>query len=188
VVEKRTKWRAMQGDLPIEKLYFIDETATKTNMTRAYGRCLRGKRLVDYTPNGHWNTTTFIAALTQNGMVAPMMLSGGMDGEAFLTYLEKFLIPCLKAGDVVVLDNLSTHKIAKARQKIEAAGAEFMFLPPYSPDLNPIENAYSKLKNHLRKSKARTLDTLENALAEIIELFPKQQCINYFKNAGYRTT
>jgi transposase len=187
VVEKRANWREMQRDLPLERLFFIDETSTKTNMTRAYGRCKKGQRLVDYTPHGHWNTTTFIAALTLNGMVAPMMLNSGMDGDAFLVYLEKFLIPCLKIGDIVILDNLPTHKIAKAKEKIEAVGAKFLFLPPYSPDLNPIENAFAKLKNYLRKSKARTLEALENAIAEIIELFPKEQCINFFKNAGYKS-
>jgi transposase len=146
---------------------FIDETWAKTNMARSHGRCRRGERLCMGFPHGHWNTTTFVAGLTLHGMIAPFVLSGPINRNAFETYVEKVLVPELRPGDVVIMDNLSSHKGPRARQLIEAAGARLMFLPPYSPDFNPIENAFARLKALLRKAAERTLDGLWTAIGRI---------------------
>lgn len=154
-------------------------------MARRHGRALRGQRLRASVPHGHWKTTTFIGGLRWTGMTAPMVLDGPMTGAWFLAYVEQVLVPTLSPGDIVVLDNLAAHKNASARAAVEAAGATLVFLPPYSPDLNPIENAFAKLKAMLRKAAARTLEQLWSAIAHIIDAFTPMECANYFAAAGY---
>lgn len=172
-------------DLDPKRLVFIDETGASTKMARRHGRAPRGQRLRASVPHGHWKTTTFVGALRLGGMTAPMVLDGPMDGAWFLAYVEQVLVPTLSPGDIVVLDNLPAHKGAAAREAIEAAGASLRFLPPYSPDFNPIENAFSKLKALLRKAAARRVDQLWAAIATAIDTFTPQQCANYFAAAGY---
>ncbi len=154
-------------------------------MARLHGRAPRGQRLRASVPHGHWKTTTFVGALRLSGMTAPMVLDGPMDGAWFLAYVEQVLIPTLSPGDVVILDNLPAHKGAAVRAAIEAAGASLLFLPPYSPDFNPIENAFSKFKASLRKAAARTVDQLWSAIANAIDAYTPQECANYFAAAGY---
>lgn len=157
-------------------------------MARMYGRAPRGERCVAAIPHGHWKTTTFTGALRVTGMTAPMTLDGPMSGDAFLAYIEQVLVPTLKPGDIVVMDNLASHKPEAVRIAIEAAGAELHYLPPYSPDLNPIENAFSKLKSLLRTAAARTIDELETAIKNALPTFKPTECANYFKAAGYSAT
>jgi len=164
---------------------FIDETGTTTKMARLRGRSARGERCRASVPHGHWKTTTLVAALRLDGMTAPMVIDGAMNGEVFTAYAETFLAPTLAPGDIVVMDNLPAHKVAPARQAIERAGASVLFLPPYSPDFNPIEQAFAKLKALLRKAAARTLETLEAAIAAALDSFNTQECENYFTNSGY---
>ena len=154
-------------------------------MARSHGRCPRGERLRMGFPHGHWKTTTFLAGLTLRGMIAPFVLSGPINRDAFETYVEKVLVPELRQGDIVVMDNLSSHKGARARQLVEAAGAQLLFLPPYSPDFNPIENAFAKLKALLRKAAERTVDGLWAAIGRIVPTFSPAECANYFAAAGY---
>lgn len=167
------------------RLVFIDETATKTNMTRLRGRSLKGKRLYGSAPFGKWGTQTFIAGLTTEGMIAPWVLSRAMDRNAFNHYVETQLAPALEPGSVVILDNLPVHKSKKAAKILKKHKCWFLFLPPYSPDLNPIEMAFSKLKAHLRRIGARTYDQLTKAIGDICDLFKPQECWNFFKAAGY---
>jgi transposase len=164
---------------------FIDETGASTKMARRYGRSLRGERCRAPVPHGHWKATTFVGALRIEGMTAPMLLDGAMHGAAFLAYVEQVLVPTLSSGDIVVMDNLPAHKLAGVRQAIAAVGAELRFLPPYSPDFNPIEMAFSKLKAFLKKVAARTKDDLWDAVAHGIQLFTPTECENYFTAAGY---
>ena len=164
---------------------FIDETGATTKMARLHGRAPRGQRLRSAIPHGHWKTTTFVGALRLTGMTAPMVLDGPMTGEWFLAYTEQVLVPTLRSGDVVILDNLPAHKGAAVRDAVEAAGATLLFLPPYSPDFNPIENAFAKLKTLLRKAAARTVDQLWGAIGESIDAFTPNECANYFAAAGY---
>ena len=154
-------------------------------MARRHGRAPRGQRCRAPVPHGHWKTTTFVGALRLEGMTAPMVLDGAMYGAAFLAYVEQALVPTLKPGDIVVMDNLPAHKPLAVRRAIEAAGAELRFLPPYSPDFNPIEMAFAKLKALLKKAAARTLDDLFDAIAKGIDTFTPQECRNYFAAAGY---
>ena len=154
-------------------------------MARLRGRRAKGRRLVAAVPHGHWNTTTFVAGLRIGRLDAPMVLDGPMNGAAFLAYVEQVLVPALTEGDVVIMDNLSSHKGVKVRAAIEAAGARLVFLPPYSPDFNPIENAFSKLKAFLRRAAARTREDLWRAIADIIDAFTPKECANYFAAAGY---
>ena len=154
-------------------------------MARLRGRCRRGDRFFASIPHGHWRTTTFVAGLRLGGMDAPMVLDGAMNGEAFLAYVRRVLVPVLRPGDIVVMDNLGCHRSAAARAAIEAAGAELRLLPPCSPDFNPIEQAFSKLKAILRKIAARTRDTLWNAVAIALDAFSPDECANYFTAAGY---
>lgn len=154
-------------------------------MVRRYGRALRGQRLVDAVPHGHWQISTFIGGLRDSGMVAPCVIDGAVDGTMFLAYIEQFLVPELKPGDTVIMDNLSSHKVAGIRAAIEAAGANLLYLPPYSPDLNPIEMAFSKLKSLLRARALRTMDELWKALGPISNAFSMSECQNYFRHAGY---
>ena len=164
---------------------FIDETGASTKMARLHGRAPRGKRLRVGVPHGHWKTTTFIGALRLTGMTAPMVLDGPMTGAWFLAYVEQVLIPTLSPGDVVILDNLPAHKGSAARAAIEAAGAKLLFLPPYSPDFNPIEMAFSKLKALLRKAAARTVDELWAVIGSLLGAFSPTECANYIAHAGY---
>ena len=164
---------------------FIDETGATTKMARLRGRAPRGQRCRAPIPHGHWKTTTLVAALRLDGMTAPMVIDGAMNGPAFATYAEAFLAPTLDPGDIVVIDNLPAHKIKGAREAIERAGAILLFLPPYSPDFNPIENAFAKLKAFLRKAAARTVPALHTAIAEALDAFTPQECANYFTNSGY---
>jgi transposase len=186
VAEARAQWRAGQADLNQERLVFIDESGASTKMTRLYGRCARGKRLVCAVPHGHWKTTTFVGALRHDGMTAPCVVDGPMNGETFLAWIEQSLVPTLRPHDIVVMDNLSSHKVKGVRQAIEAVGAVLHYLPPYSPDLNPIEQYFAKLKSLLRKAAARTRDTLDNAIAEALTRFSQTECANFLANSGYR--
>lgn len=156
-----------------------------TNMTRRYGRAPCHERLVCKTPHGHWKTSTFIAGLRHDGITSPFLIEGPMDGEAFRAYVTKILAPALNEGDIVVMDNLRTHKVEGIRRAIEAKGATLLYLPPYSPDFNPIEQAFSKLKAFLRKVAERTIDTLWNAVGSFLPLFRTEECRNYFTNSGY---
>jgi len=170
------------------RFVFLDETGTATNMTRRYGRSLSNQRLVAAVPHGHWRTTTFVAGLRQSGVVAPLVLAGPMTGRAFRAYVEQFLAPALEPGDVVVLDNLAAHKVAGVRQAIAAAGASILYLPPYSPDLNPIEQLFAKLKALLRKAAARTRDELWSAIGRLLDTCPSAECSNYLRHCGYGST
>jgi transposase len=176
---------AAQPELDPERLVFIDETGASTKMARLYGRSKRGTRCRAPVPHGHWMTTTFTGALRLSGLTAPMVLDGPMNTAAFLAYLEQILVPTLAPGDLVVMDNLPPHKAAAVRAAIEAAGAELIFLPPYSPDFNPIENAFAKLKSILRKAAARTREELWAVIADSLPKFKTQECENYFAAAGY---
>lgn len=184
-MRRRQAWFDGQLDLDPNALVFIDETGASTKMARRHGRAPRGQRLRCSVPFGHWKTTTFIGGLRLSGMTAPMVLDGPMTGDWFQAYVEQVLVPTLKPGDIVIADNLAAHKRAAARQAIEAVGASLLFLPPYSPDLNPIENAFAKLKAHLRKAAARNLDQLWAAIADAIDTFRPNECANYFAAAGY---
>jgi transposase len=171
-------WFNAQPDLDPERLVFVDETGASTKMARFRGRAKRGQRCRAPVPHGHWKTTTFTAALRLSGLTAPMVLDGPMNGDAFLAYIEQVLTPTLERGDVVVMDNLPAHRRAGVRVAIEAGGARLRFLPPYSPDFNPIENAFAKLKAILRKVAARTIDNLWNAIADALPKFTPKECAN----------
>jgi transposase len=186
VAEARLEWRAGQAEMTPERLVFIDESGASTKMTRLYGRCPRGKRLVCAVPHGHWKTTTFLGALRQDGMTAPCVVDGPINGEIFLAWIEQLLVPTLRRGDIVVMDNLSSHKVKGVREAVEAAGADLRYLPPYSPDLNPIEQFFAKLKALLRKAGARTIDALDEAIADALTRFSPTDCVNFLVNAGYR--
>ena len=181
----RRLWFDGQLDLDPEKLVFIDETGASTKMARLRGRAPRGERCRAGVPHGHWKTTTFTAGLRLSGITAPMVLDGPMDGTSFLAYIEQGLVPELKPGDIVIMDNLPAHKVGGVRKAIEAAGASLLYLPPYSPDFNPIEMAFAKLKALLRKAAARTIDQLWQAIADALNAFTADECRNYFTAAGY---
>jgi transposase len=170
------------------RFVFLDETGTATNMARRYGRCPSDARLVAAVPQGHWQTTTFIAGLRQSGVIAPLVLDGPMTGPAFQAYVEQCLAPALSPGDVVVLDHLAAHKVEGVRQAIVAAGASILDLPPYSPDLNPIEQLFAKLKALLRNAASRTKDALWAAIGRLLESFPPEECANYLAHCGYGST
>jgi transposase len=185
VAEARALWRERQPQLDPERLVFIDETWAKDNMVRLYGRCLRGRRLLDKVPLARWETTTFLGALRCEGLTAPMVLDGPIDGVWFLVYVEQVLCPTLRTGDIVVMDNLGSHRSPRIQQAVEARGASLLYLPKYSPDLNPIEKAFAKLKARLRKAAERSTEALWNRIGEILDDFTPQECANYFKAAGY---
>lgn len=185
VAEARAAWRTLQHELDPDRLVFIDETWAKDNMARLRGRCRRGQRLIDKVPMARWQTTTFLAALRLHGMTAPMVLDGPIDGDWFLAYVEQVLCPTLKPADIVILDNLGSHRSDRVRLAIEVRGASLLFLPKYSPDLNPIENAFAKLKAGLRKAGERTTDALWNRIGAIVDTYSPSECANYFRAAGY---
>ena len=185
VLSRREAWFEGQLDLDPHTLVFIDETGASTKMARLHGRAPRGERLRAAIPHGHWKTTTFVGALRLTGMTAPMVLDGPMTAEWFLAYTEQVLAPTLRPGDVVILDNLPAHKGNAVREAVEAAGATLFFLPPYSPDFNPIENAFAKLKTLLRKAAARTIDQLWRIIGNCLDAFTPEECANYFAAAGY---
>lgn len=167
------------------RFVFLDETGATTNMVRRYGWGPRSARLVDIAPHGHWKTTTFVAGLRSTGFVAPLVLDGPMTGAAFCAYVAQFLVPALKPGDVVVMDNLAVHKVAGVREAIRAVRAHLMLLPAYSPDLNPIEQAFAKLKAGLRKAGARTPEALWDTIGQLLDTFSPAECRNYLANSGY---
>jgi transposase len=185
VVAARAAWRESQPTLDPARLIFIDETWTKTNMTRHYGWAEVGHRLVDAIPHGHWNTSTFIAGLRRDGLVAPGVFDEAINGEAFLAYVEQVLAPSLRGGDIVIMDRLGSHKVAGVREAIEGAGARLLYLPPYSPDLNPIEQVFAKLKAMLRTKALRTVDALWKALGDLVPCFSPAECANFLRHAGY---
>jgi transposase len=185
VAAARTAWVDNQPGLDPDRLIFIDETGTSTKMARLRGRAPRGERLIGKIPHGHWKTTTFVAALRSTALTAPCVIDGPMNGNGFLAYVEQVLAPTLKPGDVVVLDNLSAHKVPGIREAIEAAGARLLYLPPYSPDFNPIEQLFAKLKALLRKAAERSLESLWNRIACLLDAFQPDECANYFRNSGY---
>ena len=188
VARKRAAWKLRQGEIDPQRVVFIDETWAKTNMTRTYGRSQQGTRVIERVPCGRWETTTFVGALRATGFVAPLTADGPMNGRLFLAWVEQHLAPTLSAGDIVIMDNLSSHKVAGVREAIEATGAELRYLPPYSPDFNPIELAFSKLKKLLRDGAARTIDKLWDLCGHILDEFTSEECRNYFKHCGYRYT
>jgi transposase len=185
VARRRAQWTKYQGKVDPARLVFIDETWTKTNMAPLRGWAPRGERLKASVPHGHWKTMTFLAALRSNRVEAPWLLDGPIDGDSFRLYVERVLVPTLRLGDIVVMDNLGSHKSAAVRQAIRAAGARLFFLPKYSPDLNPIEMLFSKLKHWLRKAAARTQNAVCDAIASILEDISETECANYFIEAGY---
>ena len=187
VARRRAQWTKYQDRVEPERLVFIDETWTKTNMAPLRGWAPRGKRLVAKVPHRRWKTTTFVAALRLNRIEAPWLLEGPIDGESFRTYVARVLVPTLRSGDIVIMDNLGSHKGKAVRDLIRSVGAKLFFLPKYSPDLNPIEQAFAKLKHLLRMGAARTVETVCAAIGEILGAFTPQECSNYFRNSGYPT-
>lgn len=188
VAEARARWAVWQTGLDPDRCVFIDETWAKTNMTRPRGRSLQGTRLVAKVPHGHWKTTTFLAALRTTGLTAPLVIDGPINGDLFLAYVEQHLVPTLQEGDVVIMDNLSSHKRVGVREAIQALGASLVYLPPYSPDYNPIELAFSKFKWLLRSSAERTVDSLWATCGRLLAEFTEAECRNYFRHCGYRYT
>jgi transposase len=157
---------------------FLDETWVKTNMTRLYGRCPVGERLIEYVPHGHWKTTTFLSALRADGLFVPLVVDGAINGAIFLAWVTQHLVPTLRSGDIVVMDNLAAHKVAGVRLALEAAGASVLYLPPYSPDLNPIENVFAKVKGEIRKRKPRTKESCDQLCGECLDWFSTTECSN----------
>jgi transposase len=188
VARRRARWRRHQHRLDPARLVFIDETWAKTNMVRTHGRCAVGQRLVDKTAHGHWKTLTFVAALRADRITAPAVFDGPINGRSFLAYVQQALVKALQPGDVVIIDNLGSHKGKAVRRTIRAAGAKLFFLPPYSPDLNPIEQVFAKLKGLLRAAARTTVAGLTNAIAAALDAFTPQECANYLRNAGYAPT
>ena len=185
MVEARAAWRELQKTLDPAKLVFIDETWASTAMTRRYGRAPSCERLPGFVPGGHWKTTTFIAALRHDRLTAPWVLDGPINGDGFLAYVQQALAPTLSPGDIVIVDNLGSHKVAGVREAIEAVGATLLYLPPYSPDFDPIEQVFAKLKSWLRKVAKRTIPTLWDAIGDALALFSSTECSHYFLISGY---
>ena len=185
MAEARERWREDQPSFDPAHLVFIDETVTSTNMARTRGRSRRGTRLVGLVPHGHWKITTFVAGLRCDAITAPFVIDHPMDGEIFLTYVRQCLVPTLSPGDIIVMDNLKPHKVAGVREAIEAAGATLRYLPPYSPDLNPIELLFAKLKALLRKAAEREIAALWDRIGNLHDAFSAEECANYFHHDGY---
>jgi transposase len=188
VARRRAQWIKYQDRVEPERLVFIDETWTRTDMAALRGWAPRGQRLPTKVPHGRWKTMTFLAALRHDRIEAPWFLEGPIDGDSFRLYVEKVLLPTLRSGDVVIMDNLGSHKGKAVRQFIRSAGAKLFFLPKYSPDLNPIEQVFAKLKHFLRKAAARTVEAVCLAIGEVLNLFTLEECASYFANSGYRRT
>ena len=185
IAQARAAWAVEQPALARRRLIFLYETAAATDMTPTRGRSIKGQRCLGHAPGGHWNTTTFVCALSTQGLLAPLVLDGPINGSAFRAWVEQFLAPALASGDIVVMDNLSSHKVTGVREAIEAAGATLRYLPPYSPDYNPIEQVFSKLKTLLRKAQARTLETLWTVIGSLLDQFSNSECENYIRHCGY---
>ena len=188
VARRRQQWFKYQGRVDAKRLVFIDETWTKTNMAPLRGWAPRGQRLYAQAPHGKWRTLTFLAALRHDRIEAPWLLDGPINGARFLIYIQNVLVPSLCPGDIVVMDNLGSHKGKAVRRAIRKAGAKLFFLPKYSPDLNPIEQVFSKLKHLLRKAAARSPDDICAAIAEALDRYTANECANYFRNSGYEPT
>jgi transposase len=187
VVERRRNFRIAGRFVSPDQLVFLDESGAKTNMTRLYGRSMKGTRCNDHTPNGHWKTMTLLSAIRSAEVIhdATVVCDGAMDGDTFLAYVEECLVPSLRCGDVVVMDNLPAHKVKGVREAIEGAGCDLWYLPPYSPDFNPIEKLWSKVKAWLRRAEAKTFDTLSDAVAAALRAVTPSECQNYFKSCGW---
>ena len=188
MARRRTQWKKYQGRLDPARLVFIDETWAKTNMTRTHGRAPRGERLIAKAPHGRWKTLTFLAALRHDRIDAPCVLDGPVNGLSFRAYVEQLLVPTLAPGDIVIMDNLGSHKGQLVRRAIRAAGARLFFLPPYSPDLNPIEQVFAKLKALLRKAAERSITATWQRIGQLLDAFTPQECSNYLRNSGYAST
>jgi len=187
IKQARDQWQADTAGIDPRRFRFIDESGAKTNLVRMHGRCPKGQRLLLSAPAGHWNTTTMIAAIGLEGVHAPFALDGGIDGDAFLVYVEKVLLPTLQGGEIVVMDNLSSHKLPGVAERIESAGAKVWYLPPYSPDFNPIENMWSKVKGVLRSIAARTFDSLVDAIRIALDRVAPSDLLGWFNHCGYTT-
>lgn len=185
VARRRRQWQSYQNRIDPSRLVFLDETWTKTNMAPLRGWAARGQRLPAKVPHGHWKTMTFLAALRHDRLEAPWLVDGPINGERFRLYVEKVLVPSLKPGDIVIMDNLGSHKGKAVRRAIRSAGARLFFLPKYSPDLNPIEKLFAKLKHRLRKAAKRTGEAVCDAIGQILDTLTPQECRNYFVQAGY---
>jgi transposase len=188
VARRRTRWKAHQASVDAKRLVFLDETWTTTTMARLRGWGRRGTRLIEPAPHGHWRTLTFIAALRHDRLEAPCVFDGPINGRRFLAYIEQMLVPTLKRGDVVIMDNLGSHKGQAVRRAIRAAGAHLLFLPPYSPDLNPIEQVFAKLKHLLRNAAERSVEATWRRIGHLLDRFSPAECTNYFRNCGYAST
>jgi transposase len=188
VKERRERWATDRPDLPSENLVFIDESGAQTNLVRRRGRCAAGERLVAAVPHGHWKTTTMISAVRLSGACASVILDGPVDADAFRTYVRWSLAPALGEGDIVIMDNLQSHKASGVKEMIEAAGATVRYLPPYSPDLNPIENMWSKVKENLRSAAARSFDALQQAVWSALDRVTPGDCAGFFRHCGYAAT
>jgi len=185
VAQKRRWWGILMQSQALGRLVFLDEAGADTKMTRRYGWGLKSSRVIGQIPQGHWKTTTFVAALRTTGLTAPLVLDGPMNGECFLAYVRQFLVPTLQPRDIVVMDNLSSHKQSGVLDAIRQAGADVFYLPPYSPDLNPIEKVFAKLKSLLRKCGERTREALWNRIGTSLDEFTPRECVNYIKSCGY---
>ena len=185
MARRRQQWKKYQSRLDPRRLVFIDETWAKTNMTRRHGRALRGRRVVAKVPHGRWRTLTFLAALRCDRIEAPWVLDGPINGLSFLAYVEQVLLPTLAPGDIVIMDNLGSHKRQAIRRLIRAVGAKLFFLPPYSPDLNPIDQVFATLKTLLRKADERTIEATWRRIGSLLDCFTPTECANYLKNSGY---
>jgi transposase len=188
VASRRASWKKYQGRLDAQRLVFIDETWTKTNMAPIRGWGLVGRRLIARVPHGHWKTMTFLAALRVDRIAAPCVFDGPINGETFQLYVEQVLVPSLEPGDIVIMDNLGSHRGQRVRSAIKGSGARLLFLPPYSPDLNPIEQVFAKLKHLMRKASERSVEAAWQRIGTLLGSFNEQECANYFRNAGYAST
>lgn len=185
IARKRRRWKNYQSRIAAQRLVFIDETWIKTNMAPLRGWGPRGERLAAKVPHGHWKTLTFIAALRHDRIDAPFVIDGPINGELFTLYVETVLAPTLNEGDIVILDNLGSHKGKAARQAVRNKGAHLIFLPPYSPDLNPIEQLFAKLKHLMRKAQERTHEATWRKVGHVLDMVSPTECANYFRNSGY---
>lgn len=185
VARRRDRWKSWQAGLDPSRLVFIDETWIKTNMAPIRGWGLKGRRVHGLAPHGHWRTMTFLGALRCDGLTAPCVFDGPINGQCFRAYVEQQLVPVLKPGDIVIMDNLGSHKSAAVRQAIKAAGARLWFLPPYSPDLNPIEQTFAKIKHWMRMAQKRSIEDTWRHIGNLVSTIQPRECNNYFQNSGY---